>query len=75
VNVGYRHQLKPDLAGILTLSDAFNGQRNERFHSTSAFTGTYLRAVQGRVIYFGLIYSFGSATHGKPAGFEYDQSG
>jgi len=73
VNVGYRRQIKVDLTGIVTASDVFNGQRYERFESTSAFTGDYLRAVRGRVFYVGLIYSFGSTKKDKPASFEYDQ--
>jgi hypothetical protein len=75
VNVGYKHQVKADLTGILTLSDAFNGQRYERFESTPTFTGDYVRAVRGRVVYVGLIYSFGSTRKDKQANFEYDQSG
>jgi outer membrane receptor for ferrienterochelin and colicin len=72
VNVGYRRQIKVDLTGIVTASDVFNGQRYERFESTPAFTGDYLRAVRGRVFYVGLIYSFGSTKKDKPASFEYD---
>ncbi|HEV7447504.1 MAG TPA: outer membrane beta-barrel family protein [Steroidobacteraceae bacterium] len=74
VNVGYKHQVKADLTGILTLSDAFNGQRYERFESTPTFTSDYVRAVRGRVVYVGLIYSFGSTRKDKQANFEYDQS-
>jgi hypothetical protein len=73
VNVGYKRQVKPGLTAIATLSDIFNGQRYERFESTPTFTGDYLRAVQGRVFYIGLIYSLGSAKTDKPASFEYDQ--
>jgi outer membrane receptor protein involved in Fe transport len=73
VNVGYKRQVKPGLTAIATLSDIFNGQRYERFESTPTFTGDYLRAVQGRVVYIGLIYSLGSAKTDKQAGFEYDQ--
>jgi hypothetical protein len=75
VNVGYRHQVNPDLTGIVTLSDVFNGQRYERFESTPTFTGDYLRAIRGRVLYVGLIYSFGSTKKDKQANFEYDQPG
>jgi outer membrane receptor protein involved in Fe transport len=75
VNIGYRHQLKPDLTAIVTVSDVFNGQRYERFERTPAFTGDYLRIVRGRVLYVGLVYSFGSTKKNKPANFEYDQPG
>jgi outer membrane receptor for ferrienterochelin and colicin len=73
VNVGYKRQIKTDLTGIVTVSDVFNGQRYERFESTPTFTGDYLRAVRGRVVYVGLIYSFGSTKKDKQANFEYDQ--
>jgi hypothetical protein len=75
VNVGYKHQVKPDLTAIVTVSDVFNGQRNERFESTPTFSGDYLRFVRGRVLYLGLIYSFGSTKKDKQPNFEYDQSG
>jgi outer membrane receptor for ferrienterochelin and colicin len=75
VHVGYKRQIKPDLTGIVTVSDLFNGQRFERFESTPTFTGDYLRTVRGRVLYVGLIYSFGSTKKEKQANFEYDQGG
>jgi outer membrane receptor protein involved in Fe transport len=75
VNLGYRRQMKPDLTGIVTVSDVFNGQRFERFESAPTFTGDYLRTVRGRVLYVGLIYSFGSTKQDKQPSFEYDQGG
>jgi outer membrane receptor protein involved in Fe transport len=75
VNVGYKHQVGADLTAILTVSDVFNGQRYERFERTPTFTGDYVRAVRGRVVYVGLIYSFGSTKKDKQANFEYDQPG
>jgi len=75
VNVGYKRQMKPDLTGIVTVSDVFNGQRFERFESTPTFTGDYLRTVRGRVLYVGLIYSFGSTKEDKQPNLEYDQAG
>ena len=75
VNVGYKHQVTSDLTAIVTVSDVFNGQHYERFESTPTFTGDYLRTVRGRVLYFGLIYSFGSTKKDKQANFEYDQGG
>jgi hypothetical protein len=75
VSVGYKRQMKPDLTGIITASHLFNGQRLERFESTPTFTGDYLRTVRGRVLYVGLVYSFGSTKKEKQANFEYDQGG
>jgi outer membrane receptor for ferrienterochelin and colicin len=73
VNLGYRHQLQRDLTGVITLSDAFNGQRYERTAVTPTFTETYSRFVRGRVLYFGVVCAFGSSKKEKPASFDYDQ--
>jgi len=73
VNMGYRRQLRRNLTAVATVSDLFNGQRYERFESTPTFTGDYLRSVQGRVFFAGLVYSFGSARKGREAKLEYDQ--
>jgi outer membrane receptor protein involved in Fe transport len=72
VNMGYKRQLKSDLAAILTVSDLFNGQRYQRIDDAPALEAIYLRAVRGRVIYVGLVYSFGSTKKG--ADFQYDQA-
>ncbi|HTB68623.1 MAG TPA: TonB-dependent receptor [Steroidobacteraceae bacterium] len=75
VNIGYKRQLKSDLTAILTVSDVLNGQRYQRVDDTPMITATYLRAVRGRVIYVGLIYSFGITKKGTPTDFQYDQPG
>ena len=72
VNFGYKHQTHSDLTAVLTISDIFNGQRNRRFETTPTFSGEYVRTVYGRLVYVGLIYSFGSAKSDKQ--FDYDQS-
>jgi outer membrane receptor protein involved in Fe transport len=74
VNLGYKRRLRRDLTAIATLSDLFNGQRIERFETTPAFSGDYLRAVQGRVAYLGLVYSFGGAGKAKEDKLEYDSA-
>ena len=73
VNLGFRHQLQSDLIAIITVSDVFNGQHYERIETTPAFRGNYLRTVRGRVLYVGVIYSYGSTKQDKQATFEYDQ--
>jgi outer membrane receptor for Fe3+-dicitrate len=72
VNLGYKHRLRRDLSAIATLTDIFNGQRSERIAATPTFSGDYLRAVQGRVLYVGLVYSFGRGSKGKETKLEYD---
>ncbi len=73
VNLGYKRQLKSDLSAVATLSDIFNGQRFQRFATTPAFTQEYQRTVRGRILYLGLVYSFGTGKTEKQPGFEYDQ--
>jgi outer membrane receptor protein involved in Fe transport len=72
VNVGYRHQLRSDLTALVTVSDAFNGQRVERLLTTPTFTGEYLREVRGRIAFVGMVYSFGARASTKQPGFQYD---
>jgi outer membrane receptor protein involved in Fe transport len=73
VNLGYKRQLNSDLSAVATLSDVFDGQRFRRFATTPTFTQEYQRTVQGRILYLGVVYSFGTGKKDRP-GFEYDQS-
>ena len=73
VNLGYKRQLLPDLTAVITLSDAFDGQRYRRFAAAPSFTEQYQRTVLGRVLYIGFVYSFGSTKKDKQSNFEYDQ--
>lgn len=66
VNVGYRHQLRPNLAALATVSDVFNGQRTRTFVAGPGFTGDFVRAIRGPIIYVGLNYSFGSRASKEP---------
>jgi outer membrane receptor protein involved in Fe transport len=73
VNLGYKRQFLANLTAVITLSDAFDGQRYRRFAATPSFTEQYQRTVLSRVVYFGLVYSFGAAKKDKQPNFEYDQ--
>jgi hypothetical protein len=44
-----------------------------RYSASPAFTQDYRRTVVGRILYVGVVYSFGSATKEQQPGFEYDQ--
>ncbi|MDP9089967.1 MAG: TonB-dependent receptor [Pseudomonadota bacterium] len=72
VNLGYKRQLKADLSAVVTASDIFSGQRYQRFARTPIFTQEYRRIARGRIVYVGLVYSFGSSKKDKQ-GFEYDK--
>jgi outer membrane receptor protein involved in Fe transport len=71
LNLGYRRQLRPDLAFIATVSDVLNGQRLRRTTTAPDLTQVYQRYQLGRIIYFGFTYSFGALPK-KGGGFEYD---
>lgn len=73
VNLGYRRQLVPDLAAVLTVSDAFNGRTYRRYVDTPALSDVYRRHQMGRVIYVGLVYSYGSKKKSEDIEFEADQ--
>jgi outer membrane receptor protein involved in Fe transport len=73
VNIGYRRLLRPDLALVVTLSDALNGQRFRRFTATPQLHDDYLRYQVGQIAYVGLTYTFGGQKKPRPAAFDYDQ--
>jgi outer membrane receptor protein involved in Fe transport len=72
VNLGYKRQLRSDWSAVATLSDIFDGQRFQRFATTPTFTQEYQRSVRGRILYIGLVFSFGTAKKEKQPSFEYD---
>ncbi|MDB5464892.1 MAG: hypothetical protein JWP23_3281 [Phenylobacterium sp.] len=73
VNLGYRRQLRPDLAAVFTVSDLFDGQRFTRVVSTPQLQDTYVRHQLGRVAYIGFVYTFGAPAKAKSPNFDYDQ--
>lgn len=73
VNLGYRRQLRPDLAVVATVSDVFDGQKFQRLTTATGLRDAYLRFQVGRIAYLGLVYTFGAQAKVKPAAFEYDQ--
>jgi outer membrane receptor protein involved in Fe transport len=73
VNMGFRHQIHPNLSAVITVSDLFNGQVFRRFVGTPTLTDRYARAQVGRIAYIGVIYAFGAPKKSKPNGFGYEQ--
>ena len=71
VNVGYRHSFGRVLTAVATVSDLFNGQRYQRVAVTPLFTQVYERRVEGRIVYVGVVYSFGVTQKEKQPAFEY----
>jgi outer membrane receptor protein involved in Fe transport len=73
VNVGFRHQIHPNLSAVITVSDLFDGQVFRRFVGTPTLTDRYQREQVGRIAYLGIVYAFGAPKKNKANGFDYDQ--
>ena len=73
VNVGFRHQIHPNLSAVITVSDLFDGQVLRRFVGTPTLTDRYQREQVGRIAYLGIVYAFGAPKKNKANGFDYDQ--
>ena len=72
MNIGFDHQLMPQLHAIATISDVFDGQRFRRIAISPTFTQQYQRTTRGRVLYLGVSYLFGSKKDKQP-NFDYDR--
>jgi outer membrane receptor protein involved in Fe transport len=72
VNLGYKHGLTPALSAVATITDLFDGQRYQRYSSTSSLTRVYQRTVAGRIAWLGLTYTVGGTKKEKEPSFEYD---
>jgi outer membrane receptor protein involved in Fe transport len=73
VNLGYRRQLRANLALAATASDAFDGQKFRRQISTPGLADDYTRYQIGQLVSVGLIYTFGGPPKGNSNGLEYEQ--
>jgi outer membrane receptor for ferrienterochelin and colicin len=73
VNLGFKHQIHPNLSAVVTVSDLFDGQVFRRFVGTPTLTDRYEREQVGRIAYVGLVYAFGATKKDKPNGFDYEQ--
>lgn len=71
VNLGYKRQLRPDLALVVTLSDAFDGQRLNRRTRTALLQDDYTRYQVGQIGYVGLVYALGRASKPKASDFDF----
>jgi outer membrane receptor protein involved in Fe transport len=72
VNLGYKHSFTTATSLVAMVSDLFNGQRSRRIVSTPLLNQVYERDVEGRIVYVGVIYSFGVTRKDKQSNFEYD---
>ena len=69
-NAGFKHALTRELSFVSSIADLFNGQHYHRTLQTPAFSQDYVRQVEGRIWYAGLVYTPGSA--GKPRKDSFD---
>jgi outer membrane receptor protein involved in Fe transport len=72
VNVGYKRQLRADLAMVATVSDLLKGQKLHRVVTTPQLQDSYLRDQFGRIAYVGLVYTFGGQGKAKSDRFDYE---
>ncbi|HEX4180568.1 MAG TPA: TonB-dependent receptor [Caulobacteraceae bacterium] len=73
LNLGYRRQIRPDLAIVLTASDVLNGQIIRRVINTTVLSDDYARHQIGQIAYLGFIYTFGASPKTGTTGFDYDK--
>ncbi len=71
VNMGYKRQVRTNLAVVLTVSDAFDGQKFRRVIDTPALHERYAREQAGRIVYVGLTYTGGTLKKPKNT-FDYE---
>lgn len=72
VNAGYRHQVRPGLAALVTATNVFNSQRTQSFVTTPDFTTEMVRTIRGPILYAGVVHSFGGKP-AKPPDFQYEK--
>lgn len=72
VNLGFRRQIRPDLALVATFSDALDGQRFRRIIDTPALDDDYLRYQIGQIAMVGAVWTFGSSGKAKAQDLEYE---
>ena len=58
----------------MTVTALLNGQRIHRYSTSPTFTQDYLRTVQGRIVFAGITYSFGSTKQDKQPDLEFDNA-
>jgi hypothetical protein len=71
VNLGYKHDLRRNLALVVTATDVLNGQKFHRVTATPGLADDYLRYQVGQIVLAGLVYTFGAPAKSKAAGFDY----
>jgi outer membrane receptor protein involved in Fe transport len=74
-NFGWRRQVTPRLALLVTLSDAFDGQTYSRHLVTPTLQDSYSRHQAGQILYGGAVYTFGGPSKSKAPNFDYGSQG
>ncbi|MGW8390467.1 TonB-dependent receptor domain-containing protein [Pseudoduganella sp. HUAS MS19] len=70
LNLTWRHAITPQLALMVNATDVFNSNKMSTITDTYALRERSLREFDGRIIYVGLSYRFGSATGTRREGGE-----
>ena len=71
-NAGVRHESKPNLGGVLAVSDLFNSMKEETVLNTPALRDDSVRRRNSRFVYAGLIYSLGGKKKGKADALQFE---
>lgn len=73
VNLGYKYHWDSGLRAVATVTDLPKGQLVHRYSSSPLLTLDYRRSVAGKILYVGVVYSFGRTNKEQSQGFEYEQ--
>jgi outer membrane receptor protein involved in Fe transport len=60
-NAGFRHSFTPGLSAVLNLSNLFDSQKRKTILDTAGMHDVAVHRMPGRIVYLGLVYSFGGA--------------
>ena len=75
LNAGFKHRIDAATYIVASASDLLNGQGLRRVVGSALLQDDYLRLQYGRILYVGLVWSFGAAPAKKSDEINYDQGG
>jgi outer membrane receptor protein involved in Fe transport len=64
-NAGFRHNFGGNFSGVLTVNDLFDSHKHKNYIETAVLHDVSVGRMRGRVIFLGLVYTFGGQNGGK----------
>jgi outer membrane receptor protein involved in Fe transport len=64
-NAGFRHDFDGNFSGILTVNDLFDSHKHKSYTETAVLHDVSVGRMRGRIIFVGLVYTFGGKNGGK----------